>query len=91
MCMLRCSSPMGPAAELNSFALKCMMPGSSGNTDRAALCHAPRDRRPAPARRVQEPSLYRVYEALCHGGDSIKALINEHWGDGIMSAIGGRG
>lgn len=37
---------------------------------------------------LQEPSVYRLYEAICHGGDSIKALINELWGDGIMSAIG---
>ncbi|KIZ06424.1 cyanate lyase [Monoraphidium neglectum] len=37
---------------------------------------------------LQEPSLYRVHEAICHAGDSIKALINEHWGDGIMSGIG---
>jgi hypothetical protein len=32
-----------------------------------------------------------VHEAICHAGDSIKALINEHWGDGIMSGIGALG
>lgn len=46
----------------------------------------------APWRRVdpdilQEPALYRFYEFLIHNGDSIKALINEECGDGIMSAI----
>jgi cyanate lyase len=36
---------------------------------------------------LQEPSLYRFYEFLCHNGEAIKALINEECGDGIMSAI----
>jgi hypothetical protein len=59
-----------------------------------AVCHHPRCRPSSPLLSPppkKEPSLYRIYEALCHGGDSIKALINEHWGDGIMSAIGGLG
>jgi cyanate lyase len=37
---------------------------------------------------LQEPALYRLYEAITHGGESIKAIINEEFGDGIMSAIG---
>jgi len=36
---------------------------------------------------LQEPALYRLYEALNHNGHSLKALINEKFGDGIMSAI----
>lgn len=36
----------------------------------------------------QEPSLYRLYEAITHGGEAIKSIINEEFGDGIMSAIG---
>jgi cyanate lyase len=32
--------------------------------------------------------VYRLYEAITHGGESLKALINEEFGDGIMSAIG---
>jgi len=36
---------------------------------------------------IQEPSIYRLYEAIMHGGTAIKALINEECGDGIMSAI----
>ena len=36
---------------------------------------------------AQEPALYRLYEALNHNGHSLKALINEKFGDGIMSAI----
>jgi hypothetical protein len=32
--------------------------------------------------------VYRLYEAITHGGESLKAIINEEFGDGIMSAIG---
>ncbi|KAI8467914.1 MAG: cyanate lyase C-terminal domain-containing protein [Monoraphidium minutum] len=66
-------------------ALRKAVP-SLGDDDVAAMQRAPQ--RSFHPDVLQEPSLYRVYEALCHGGDSIKALINEHWGDGIMSAIG---
>ncbi|WIA42229.1 hypothetical protein OEZ86_008246 [Tetradesmus obliquus] len=37
---------------------------------------------------LQEPAIYRLHEAITHGGEAIKALINEEFGDGIMSAIG---
>eukprot|EP00882_Tetradesmus_deserticola_P003674 GHRQ01003888.1.p1 GENE.GHRQ01003888.1~~GHRQ01003888.1.p1 ORF type:complete len:205 (+),score=67.59 GHRQ01003888.1:94-708(+) len=37
---------------------------------------------------LQEPAIYRLHEAITHGGEAIKALINEKFGDGIMSAIG---
>merc|ERR1712187_526775 len=36
---------------------------------------------------LKEPNVYRTYEAVTHYGESIKALINEKFGDGIMSAI----
>lgn len=36
----------------------------------------------------QEPAIYRMHEAVNHCGEAIKALINEEFGDGIMSAIG---
>lgn len=36
---------------------------------------------------IQEPSIYRLYEAIMHNGEAIKALLNEEFGDGIMSAI----
>lgn len=36
---------------------------------------------------LKEPNVYRTYEAITHYGESIKALINEKFGDGIMSAI----
>eukprot|EP00536_Pseudo-nitzschia_multiseries_P012966 jgi/Psemu1/309563/fgenesh1_kg.526_\ len=36
---------------------------------------------------LKEPNVYRTYEALMHNGESIKAIINEQCGDGIMSAI----
>nr|QZR93701.1 cyanase [Alexandrium pacificum] len=36
---------------------------------------------------LQEPNVYRTYEAVTHYGEAIKALINEQCGDGIMSAI----
>lgn len=31
--------------------------------------------------------MYRLYEAIMHNGEAIKAVINEEFGDGIMSAI----
>lgn len=51
-----------------------------------------RDMQAAPNRRfdpalIQEPSIYRLYEAIMHGGEALKAIINEECGDGIMSAI----
>mmetsp|Transcript_18833 Transcript_18833/g.52622 ORF Transcript_18833/g.52622 Transcript_18833/m.52622 type:complete len:198 (+) Transcript_18833:189-782(+) len=36
---------------------------------------------------LKEPNVYRTYEAIMHNGESIKAIINEQCGDGIMSAI----
>ncbi|XP_074282261.1 cyanate hydratase-like [Silene latifolia] len=36
---------------------------------------------------VQEPAIYRLNEAVMHFGESIKEIINEDFGDGIMSAI----
>ncbi|CAK9318775.1 unnamed protein product [Citrullus colocynthis] len=38
-------------------------------------------------RLIQEPSIYRLNEAVMHFGESIKEIINEEFGDGIMSAI----
>ncbi|XP_024356533.1 cyanate hydratase [Physcomitrium patens] len=37
---------------------------------------------------VQDPTIYRLHEATVHYGESIKDIINEEFGDGIMSAIG---
>lgn len=36
---------------------------------------------------LQEPTIYRLNEAVMHFGESIKEIINEDFGDGIMSAI----
>ncbi|KAL0907413.1 hypothetical protein M5K25_021825 [Dendrobium thyrsiflorum] len=36
---------------------------------------------------IQEPAIYRLHEAIMHFGESIKEVINEDFGDGIMSAI----
>ncbi|CAL8470288.1 g9830 [Coccomyxa elongata] len=36
---------------------------------------------------IQEPTVYRLYEAIMLYGESIKAIANEEFGDGIMSAI----
>uniref|UniRef100_A0A0E0M8L8 Cyanate hydratase n=1 Tax=Oryza punctata TaxID=4537 RepID=A0A0E0M8L8_ORYPU len=36
---------------------------------------------------VHEPAIYRLNEAVMHFGESIKEIINEEFGDGIMSAI----
>jgi len=46
----------------------------------------------APSRRfdpelIQDPTVYRFYEAIMHNGEALKAIINEECGDGIMSAI----
>ncbi|XP_042513843.1 cyanate hydratase-like isoform X1 [Macadamia integrifolia] len=36
---------------------------------------------------VNEPAIYRLNEAVMHFGESIKEIINEDFGDGVMSAI----
>lgn len=36
---------------------------------------------------LKEPNVYRTYEAVTHYGMAIKNLVNEKFGDGIMSAI----
>ncbi|XP_078173702.1 cyanase [Carex rostrata] len=36
---------------------------------------------------IQEPAIYRLNEAVLHFGESIKEIINEEFGDGIMSGI----
>lgn len=36
---------------------------------------------------IQEPNIYRMTEVCVHYGESILAIINEKFGDGIMSAI----
>ena len=36
---------------------------------------------------IQEPLIYRMNEAVMHNGESIKEIVNEKFGDGIMSAI----
>ncbi|PIA36296.1 hypothetical protein AQUCO_03400295v1 [Aquilegia coerulea] len=36
---------------------------------------------------LQDPTIYRLNEAVMHFGESIKDIINEEYGDGIMSAI----
>jgi len=36
---------------------------------------------------IQEPNVYRMTEVCLHYGEGIKALMNEKFGDGIMSAI----
>ncbi|KAF8453376.1 cyanate lyase C-terminal domain-containing protein [Terfezia claveryi] len=35
----------------------------------------------------QEPLMYRLYEAVMNYGKAYKAIMNEMFGDGIMSAI----
>ena len=36
---------------------------------------------------IQEPNIYRMSEVCLHYGESIKEVMNEKFGDGIMSAI----
>ncbi|VDP09789.1 unnamed protein product [Soboliphyme baturini] len=40
-----------------------------------------------PAEVLQDPTIYRFYEVITHYGMSLKAVISEKFGDGIMSAI----
>ncbi|KAH6556323.1 hypothetical protein KP509_1Z187900 [Ceratopteris richardii] len=37
---------------------------------------------------LQDPTIYRFNEAVAHNAESIKKIINEEFGDGIMSAVG---
>ncbi|XP_024522985.1 cyanate hydratase-like [Selaginella moellendorffii] len=37
---------------------------------------------------IQDPIVYRLNEAVMHYAQSIKAIINEEFGDGIMSSVG---
>ncbi|GMH29177.1 hypothetical protein Nepgr_031020 [Nepenthes gracilis] len=36
---------------------------------------------------IQEPTVYRLTEGVMHFGESIKEIINEEFGDGIMSTV----
>ncbi|EPS70702.1 cyanate hydratase, partial [Genlisea aurea] len=36
---------------------------------------------------IQDPTVYRLSEAVMHFGESIKEIINEEFGDGIMSTV----
>ncbi|CAE8696245.1 unnamed protein product [Polarella glacialis] len=36
---------------------------------------------------LQDPGVYRFYEAVTQYGEAMKAIVNEQCGDGIMSAI----
>jgi len=36
---------------------------------------------------VQEPHIYRMIEAVQHSALGVKAIVNEQFGDGIMSAV----
>lgn len=44
---------------------------------------------PQPCTPLQEPSIYRLYEAIMHNGEAVKALINEEFGDGMFRFFGG--
>ncbi|KAL3687752.1 hypothetical protein R1sor_014061 [Riccia sorocarpa] len=37
---------------------------------------------------IQDPTVYRLNEGVMHFAESIKDIINEEFGDGIMSAVG---
>lgn len=65
-------------------ALKAAVPDLE-EEDFEAMMRAPM--RSFEPNQMQEPSIYRLYEAIMHNGEAIKSLINEEFGDGIMSAI----
>ena len=65
--------------------LKEALPSISDDDLQAMQAHFPM--RGFDERILQEPNVYRTYEAVTHYGEAIKRLINEQCGDGIMSAI----
>ena len=64
--------------------LKAAVPGI-GAEDLLAMQRAPM--RSFDPTIMQEPLIYRLVEAMQHYGAGIKHLVNEKFGDGIMSAI----
>ena len=64
--------------------LQALLPGLS-EADLTAMQAAPM--RGFDEEILKEPNVYRTYEAITHYGNAIKLLINEKFGDGIMSAI----
>ncbi|PRW33314.1 cyanate hydratase [Chlorella sorokiniana] len=72
-----------------------LKPGSAGKLKKAVpqlsdeaiavMQHAPM--RGWDPELAQEPHVYRMLEAVHHYGEALKAIINEQFGDGIMSAI----
>mmetsp|Transcript_9150 Transcript_9150/g.30405 ORF Transcript_9150/g.30405 Transcript_9150/m.30405 type:complete len:202 (+) Transcript_9150:83-688(+) len=65
--------------------LKKALPSVSDDDLQAMMAHFPM--RGFDERILQEPNVYRTYEAVTHYGEAIKRIINEECGDGIMSAI----
>ena len=65
--------------------LKKALPSVSDDDVQAMMAHFPM--RGFDERILQEPNVYRTYEAVTHYGEAIKRIINEECGDGIMSAI----
>lgn len=69
----------------DQYDLSLELPSRLSSVKPKPLYHQYRIETCCPA--LQEPALYRLYEAIIHSGDAVKALINEEFGDGIMSAI----
>ncbi|HYV86110.1 MAG TPA: cyanase [Patescibacteria group bacterium] len=63
----------------------CSTLGLPRETVGAALCEFPHKTWDEPI--PTDPVIYRFYEMIHVYGDTIKALIHEKFGDGIMSAI----
>eukprot|EP00899_Mesostigma_viride_P014152 jgi/Mesvir1/22738/Mv14141-RA.1 len=55
------------------------------DADIELMCRCPF--RSVPDGLLQEPFVYRLQEAVMHYGEGLKAVTNEMFGDGIMSAI----
>src|SRR5262249_58509944 len=61
---------------------------AAGRPGTRAMGGASRTRRPArPVCSASDPLLYRLHELVMVNGPAWKALIEEEFGDGIMSAI----
>ncbi|KAJ4956758.1 hypothetical protein NE237_013541 [Protea cynaroides] len=79
--LLRRQAQLKPATALK---LKAALPGLTDDLIQEMTTPPMRSYDPAI---INEPAVYRLNEAVMHFGESIKEIINEDFGDGIMSAI----
>ncbi|KAJ4955166.1 hypothetical protein NE237_011949 [Protea cynaroides] len=79
--LLRRQAQLKPATSLK---LRAALPDLTDDLIQEMMAPPMRSYDPAI---INEPTIYRLNEAVMHFGESIKEIINEEYGDGIMSAI----